>query len=151
MVAYRSDTDLSGTVHSSESTNHLGGDNSFDHAGAAVRMEPAANTYYAGGISVAASQPYIIFEVTNNLRATLGTAGSVADLDALCKTHANASTISLDIDGVEKISVTDTSLTSKRVGIAGLKNTNGDGLEWDGYTGEDEGVVVTFTPRVMVY
>lgn len=122
-----------------DSSNHyaqalIGGRAAGDNQGAVtVRQASSTWTLYSAHF-ISTSYEYWLRKVVAGAETTLGTYASGTGAHTVRAT-ANGSTISMDIDGTERVSVTDTAIASGTyAGIEVYSNPNG---RWDDWTAAD--------------
>lgn len=89
--------------------------------GPAVRMATGADTCYCVMLNTAAAEEVGLYEVTAGSAVQLGfyNGGAAPTAGDIIRLEANGSTIRVLVNAVERISVTDASISSGRVGLRG--------------------------------
>ena len=127
------------TATAMDSSNHyaqalIGGRTAGSNQGAVTARQASSTwTQYSANF-VATSDEYWLRKTVDGTESTLGTYASGTGAHTL-RCTANGSTISMDIDGTERVSVTDSAIASGTyVGIEVYNSSTG---RWDDFAGAD--------------
>jgi hypothetical protein len=136
-----------------DSSNHyaqalIGGRTTGANQGAVTARQASSTwTYYSANF-VESSYEYWLRKAVAGAETTLGTYAAGTGAHTL-RVTANGSTISMDVDGTERVSVTDSAITTGT--YVGIECYNSANARWDDFVGADlaSGVIVGAIPIVL--
>jgi len=150
----RADSDLASDDHYCQATlvtyTRVGGD---CRVGVTCRKDSTATeTYYVFHADHSGTPQHLLVKVAGSTRTVLQTAVDDPATGTVIKVQADGSTISGWIDGVQKVSATDTGIVNNtRCGIMGLLSNAGNVAELDNWSAADLAAAATIPIFMQSY